>query len=106
MGNAKVLARMDVARDFPVNTCAASRHAAIIAEDLLDGTPMDPRDMQHCGESIAATVAALYETRTKVARLTRERDEALALLREIREDAWTRGYIVEKIDALLARREG
>ena len=61
--------RMNDARDFPANTCGASRHAAMIAEALCSGDdyPMLAEEPDHCGESIAATVAALWECRTKLA---------------------------------------
>ena len=61
--------QMNDARDFPANTCGASRHAAMIAEALCSGEdyPMLAEDPDHCGGSIAATVAALWECRTKLA---------------------------------------
>jgi hypothetical protein len=61
--------RMNNARDFPANTCGASRHAAMIAEALCSGDdyPMLAEEPDHCGGSIAATVAALWECRTKLA---------------------------------------
>ena len=61
--------RMNDARDFPANTCGASRHAAMIAEALCSGDdyPMLAEEPDHCGGSIAATVAALWECRTKLA---------------------------------------
>jgi hypothetical protein len=60
--------RMNDARDFPANTCGASRHAAMIAEALCSGEdyPMLAEEPDYCG-SIAATVAALWECRTKLA---------------------------------------
>ena len=61
---------MNDARDFPANTCGASRHAAMIAEALCSGEdyPMLAEEPDHCGGSIAATVAALWECRTKLER--------------------------------------
>ena len=61
--------QMNDARDFPANTCGASRHAAMIAEALCSGEdyPMLAEEPDHCGGSIAATVAALWECRTKLA---------------------------------------
>lgn len=57
------LKAMRQARDFPANTCAGSRHAALMAEQLIRGRPcwMLDDDPQHCGESIAHTVAALRQ---------------------------------------------
>ena len=68
MGN-DLVKQMNDARDFPANTCGASRHAAMIAEALCRGEdyPMLAEEPDHCGESIAATVAALWECRTKLA---------------------------------------
>ena len=63
--------RANKARNFPANTCGASRHAAQIAEALIRGQryPALADEAAHCGESILATVAALWETRTALARL-------------------------------------
>ena len=66
-----LLERMNNARDFPANTCGASRHAAMIAEALCkqEDYPMLAEEPEHCGGSIAATVAALWECRAKLARV-------------------------------------
>ena len=64
----KLRQRVDSARDFPTNTCPASRHAQMIGEALTAGSPLT-EELDHCGESILATVAALYETRTECTRL-------------------------------------
>ena len=71
-------AQMDAARDFPQNTCGASRHAQILAESMLSATAQrwSIDEPNHCGESIAATVTALYEARTELRRLAVE-NEAL-----------------------------
>ena len=63
--------RMDATRNFPANTCPASRHTQQIAESLITGEPypMLTEDPAYCGESIAATVAALWETRAERDRL-------------------------------------
>lgn len=55
------------ARDFPKNTCPASRHLQIIGEALYRGEPypMLTDEPEHCGGSMLATVTALYETRTE-----------------------------------------
>jgi hypothetical protein len=67
----KLIARADDARSFPANTCPASRHAHNIGYTLARGETFaqlaeEPVD---CGESILATVAALYEARTELAAL-------------------------------------
>ncbi len=66
-----LIKRADAARSFTANTCAASRHAQQIAEALIRGKPypMLTEEPEHCGESILATVAALWEARTKLARM-------------------------------------
>jgi hypothetical protein len=63
--------RLTKARNFPVNTCPASRHVAIIA-DNLSTTGLDWMLLEeplHCAGSMYATVAALWEARTEIARL-------------------------------------
>lgn len=71
-----MIRRMDKARDFPANTCPASRHAQQIAEAMLKGREVDTS--AHAGESIAATVTALWETRTKLATARRDAIEECA----------------------------
>lgn len=66
-----LIKRTNKARNFPSNTCGASRHAQQIAEALIRGDryPALTDEAAHCGESILAAVAALWETRTALARL-------------------------------------
>ena len=61
-----LIARCDAARDFPRNTCGASRHAFDLGEAFVLGKQWwtTPPERIHAGESILATVAALWETRT------------------------------------------
>jgi hypothetical protein len=75
----ELIERLRKARNFPTNTCPASRHAAMIAESLIRGKPypMLAEEPQHCGESIGCTVASLYEARTKIERLKRAHDASL-----------------------------
>jgi hypothetical protein len=63
---------VDKAREFPANTCSASRHAHIIGVFLALGRkyPMLTDEPEDCGESILATVKALYEARTEPTQLT------------------------------------
>jgi hypothetical protein len=58
-------------RNFPEGTCPASRHAAIIAEALCRGKPypMLAEEPVHCGETIAAVVASLWQARAQLHRL-------------------------------------
>lgn len=72
MSTKTLIKRMNAARHFPANTCPASRHAQDIAEAMLRGRGATIELDEHAGESIAATVAALWEARTKIARLEAE----------------------------------
>jgi hypothetical protein len=70
----QLLDRLEAARKFPDNTCAASRHTQMIGESLLGGDqyPLLTEEPEHCAVSLLAVVAALYETRTERDRLTTE----------------------------------
>lgn len=60
----------DAARNFPANTCPASRHVQQMAEELLSGGyPMLAEEPGHCAESMLATVRALWEARKDAERL-------------------------------------
>lgn len=74
-------ARADAARRFPTNTCPASRHVQLIGDLLAKGKkyPMIEEEPEHVAGSLLATVAALYEARTEIARLKAE-NEALSAL--------------------------
>jgi hypothetical protein len=64
--------RVNRARNFPVNTCPASRHVQIMADCLSGRTrayPMLTEEPEHCAGSLYATVEALYRARTKIAKL-------------------------------------
>lgn len=62
---------MNAARNFPENTCPASRHTAMIAEHLLKGDlyPMLSEEPSHCGGSLASTVTSLWIARSELAAL-------------------------------------
>lgn len=66
-----VLRRVNHARNFPVNTCGASRHVAAMGEALAAGRPylMLAEDPKYCAGSMLATVAALWEARLEIAQL-------------------------------------
>ena len=70
-----ILKRMSAARSAAV-TCSASRHAAEIGETMarygIYPLTDDPTGTQDVGESIAATVAALWEARAEVERLNEQ----------------------------------
>ena len=63
--------RVNRARNFPVNTCPASRHVEIMADNLmrygkdylLDTEP------EHCAGSLYSVLESLWKARTKLARL-------------------------------------
>lgn len=63
------LRRCDEIREeaFPRYTCPASRHAQLIADELLSCIVPDPIDAAHSAGSIAATVAALWRLRQEAA---------------------------------------
>lgn len=54
--------RANKARDFPANTCPASRHLQDMADSLAryGDYPMFEEDPRHCAESIYAVIAALW----------------------------------------------
>ena len=63
--------RTDRARRFPDNTCPASRHVHLIAEQLATGRayPMLEEDPQHCAGSMLSVLESLWKARTDLARL-------------------------------------
>jgi len=65
-----LLARVSAARNFPNNTDGASRHVQLAAECLAAGEryAMFEDDPAAIASSMLATVAALYEVRTELAR--------------------------------------
>lgn len=82
---AQALAQMETARDFPRNTCGASRHVAMLAEAILRGEPCPQLsdEPQHCAESMAWTVAALWYARTELERVREQLASAQQLNREL-----------------------
>ena len=58
--------QMQQAREFMVNTCPASRHAQLIAEQLYTtgDYPMLQDEPHHCAETIASVVSSLYQARS------------------------------------------
>lgn len=67
-------------RSLSMVTCAASRHAAQIGETLVSNKPyhMVADEPAECGESILATVAALWEARAQIAEQARMIETYLA----------------------------
>ena len=59
--------RVKRARNFPVNTCTASRHLHLMADCLLKygDYPMFREEPEHCAEAILAVIACLWEARSR-----------------------------------------
>lgn len=87
----------DAARDFPANTCGASRHAQMIAEALIAGVPYEmlTDDPAYCGQSILSAVKSLFTARTELAALRKRVEDApVALV-----DRWAGGvWVLHKAD--------
>ena len=67
----RVKARVRRWRNFPHNTCPASRHVQLIAEHLASGKkyPMLAEEPEHCAGSMLSTVASLFKARTQIRKL-------------------------------------
>lgn len=66
------LRRAQRARNFPTNTCGASRHVLQMAEILASKrrkADISAWDAEHIASSLASVVASLWQARTKIARL-------------------------------------
>jgi hypothetical protein len=63
--------RVKKARNFPYNTCPASRHVQMVAEALMKGKvwPSITEEPENIGSSMLSVVISLYEARTRVAEL-------------------------------------
>ena len=63
--------RVNRARNFPENTCAASRHLHLMADRLASGKPypMLTEEPQHCAMTMLAVLESLWKARTELARL-------------------------------------
>lgn len=59
--------RVDRARNFPTNTCPASRHLHIMADILASGKPypMFEEEPEHCAETMLAVLESLWKSRTQ-----------------------------------------
>lgn len=62
--------RVARARRFPENTCPASRHLHLLAEQLAAGRPCPQitDEPQHVAESMLGVLEALWKARTKMGR--------------------------------------
>ena len=63
--------RVNRARNFPENTCSASRHLHLIAERLAAGKPypMLQEEPAHCAMALLSVLESLWKARTELARL-------------------------------------
>ena len=61
--------RVSRARNFPDNTCSASRHLHMIAERLANGEPMLIDEPEHCAETMLSVLESLWKARTELERL-------------------------------------
>ena len=62
--------RVDRARNFPANTCPASRHLHLMADALATGKPypMLSEDPESCAGSMLSVLESLWKARTKLAK--------------------------------------
>jgi len=62
--------RVNRARNFPENTCSASRHLHMIAEQMAAGKPypMLQEEPEHCAETMLAVLESLWKARTEIAK--------------------------------------
>jgi hypothetical protein len=72
-----LMRRIDRARNFPVNTCPASRHVQMIGEALIRGQKymMLDEEPEHVGGSLLSVVESLYKARTEIARLRKKLEQ-------------------------------
>ena len=65
--------RVNRARNFPENTCAASRHLHLMANQLAAGKPypMLAEEPVHCALTMLSVLESLWKARTEVERLKR-----------------------------------
>ena len=63
--------RVERARKFPENTCAASRHVSLLADQLSRGTVphMIVDEPRYCAESMLSVLESLWKARTELRKL-------------------------------------
>lgn len=63
--------RANTARQFPTNTCPASRHLHEMADALARGEEYDMfvSEPKHCAETILSVLISLWDARTEIAKL-------------------------------------
>ena len=62
--------RVERARKFPTNTCSASHHVHLLADQLSRGTVphMIVDEPQHCAASMLSVLESLWKARTELAK--------------------------------------
>ena len=62
--------RVNRARNFPENTCSASRHLHMIAERMAVGKPthIHQAEMEHFAETMLSVLESLWKARTELER--------------------------------------
>ena len=70
--------RVNKARNFPKNTCPASRHLHMIADALAAGRKyhMLDEEPEHCAGTMYAVLESLWKLRTKQNAASKDRPEA------------------------------
>lgn len=65
--------RVNRARNFPMNTCGASRHVHLMADALASGKKYWPFDDEpkHCAESLFSVLESLFKARIKMAKMAK-----------------------------------
>jgi hypothetical protein len=71
------LAKVRRHREFPINTCSASRHVELIGRTLgrKKRYAMIEEEPEHVAASMLSVVASLYKARTEIARLKKSRKQ-------------------------------
>ena len=66
--------RANRARNFPVNTCPASRHVRLMAEAIASGRgySMFETDPELCAAAMFSVLESLWKARTKLATLEKK----------------------------------
>lgn len=63
--------RVNRARNFPTNTCPASRHVHLMADALSSrkGYPMLTEEPENCAVSLYSVIESLWKARAELAKL-------------------------------------
>lgn len=72
--NKALIVRCNKVRNFPADTCPASRHVQMIGESLAKGRPypMLQEEPEHVAGSLLSVVASLWEARAQIKELGAE----------------------------------